>query len=76
MIVKEIDLFKKGGGERVANEMGVPFLGKIPIEPEIVDSSDSGEPYVLNNKDSSASKAFAEIVKKILRKDYRPKTSE
>ncbi len=73
---KEINLFKKGGGERVANEMGIPFLGKIPIEPEIVDSSDSGEPYVLNNKDSSASKAFAEIVKKILRKDYSPKTSE
>ena len=31
---KEIDLFKVGGGEKAANEMGVPFLGKAPIDPE------------------------------------------
>jgi ATP-binding protein involved in chromosome partitioning len=39
-----IDLFSSGGGERTALEMGVPFLGKIPIRPEIVASTDQGEP--------------------------------
>ncbi len=38
-------LFKQGGGEALAAEMGVPFLGRIPLDPRIVDSSDSGVPF-------------------------------
>ena len=37
-----IDLFKKGGGERASREMLVPFLGRIPIDPEMVSCGDSG----------------------------------
>ena len=45
--------------------MNVPFLGRIPIDPEICEDSDEGTPFVLKHRDSAASKAFAEIVKKI-----------
>ena len=63
---KNIDLFKVGGGERIAKEMGVPFLGRVPIDPNIVDSSDTGKPFILENPNSDASKAFMEIVDKII----------
>jgi len=62
----KINLFKEGGGEKTAKEMGVPFLGKIPIDPQIVESSDEGKPFVLENPDSAASKAFMEVVEKII----------
>ncbi len=62
---KQIDLFKEGGGERAAKELGVPFLGKIPLEPRIVELGDEGKPFILHDKMSKASKAFTKIVNKI-----------
>ncbi len=62
---KDIDLFKKGGGEKVALELGVPFLGKIPIDPQIVISTDEGKPFIGTQPDSEASKALMKIVKSI-----------
>ena len=44
-----VDIFKKGGGEKMAKEMGVKFLGRIPIDPTIVESEDLGISYL--NKD-------------------------
>jgi len=61
----EIDLFKIGGGEKAAKELGIPFLGRIPIDPEIVQDSDRGVPFVLSHPDSKAAKAFKEAVEKI-----------
>jgi ATP-binding protein involved in chromosome partitioning len=63
---KRIDLFKTGGGERAALEMGVPFLGRIPIDPRIVVSGDEGRPFANGAEDSEASRAFTAIVDKIL----------
>ncbi len=60
-----IDIFKRGGGEKIAEEMGVPFLGSIPIDPEICLDSDKGMPFIIEHTDSPASKAFMEIVEKI-----------
>ena len=62
---KDIDLFKKGGGEKVALELGVPFLGKIPTDPQIVISTDEGKPFIGTQPDSEASKAFMKIVESI-----------
>jgi len=61
----EINIFKVGGGEKIANEMGIPFLGRIPIDPKICEDSDEGTPFILKHRDSAAAKAFTEIVKKI-----------
>jgi len=63
---KRINLFKEGGGEKAAKELGIPFLGKIPIDPMIVESGDDGKPFVIHYPESKASKAFNEIVEKIL----------
>jgi Mrp family chromosome partitioning ATPase len=61
---ERIDLFSSGGGERTAREMGVPFLGTIPIRPEIVASTDQGQPYVL--RDDAAKADFKVIVDKLI----------
>jgi ATP-binding protein involved in chromosome partitioning len=63
---KRSDLFKTGGGERAALEMGVPFLGHVPIDPRIVVSGDAGRPFVEDAAGSEAGRAFAAIVDKIL----------
>lgn len=61
----EHDIFKKGGGKRIANELSVPYLGNIPIDPVICVDSDRGTPFVLNNANSPTTKAFNKIVTKI-----------
>ncbi|MCJ2554618.1 MAG: Mrp/NBP35 family ATP-binding protein [Candidatus Thermoplasmatota archaeon] len=59
------DVFKKGGGEQAAKELGLTFLGHIPLEAEIVVGGDAGKPFVLSQPDSPAAKAFAEIVERV-----------
>jgi ATP-binding protein involved in chromosome partitioning len=61
----DIDIFKVGGGRKIADDLSVPFLGRIPIDPEICRDSDNGVPFITEHADSLATKAFAEIVKKI-----------
>jgi Mrp family chromosome partitioning ATPase len=58
---KEISLFKTGGGEKAARDMRVPFLGRIPIDPEMVTDCDRGMPFVMAHPNSEAAKAFKEI---------------
>jgi ATP-binding protein involved in chromosome partitioning len=66
-----IDIFKKGGGETMAAEMGVPFLGSIPIEPMIVEASDAGKPFVYHYSKTEAAKAFSRAVEPILHLEDR-----
>lgn len=61
----ETQIFKTGGGQRVAEKHSVPFLGRIPIDPRICEASDRGHPFILENPDSPAANAFAQIVDKI-----------
>ncbi len=61
-----IDLFKKGGGEKAAEEMHVPFLGGIPLDPQIVVLGDDGKSFVEVLPDSPASQALTKIAEKIL----------
>jgi Mrp family chromosome partitioning ATPase len=61
---KEIPLFKKGGGEKAARDMRVPFLGRIPIDPEIVNDCDRGMPFVMSYPKSEAAKAFRQIAER------------
>ena len=56
-----IDLFKTGGGERIAQEMKVPFLGRVPLDPLMVLSGDDGRPFVDTHSDSPVTTAFNEI---------------
>ena len=61
-----IDLFGKGGGKKAAEELKVPFLGSIPIDPEMVRASDEGRPYILRHTESPAWKAINEIMENLL----------
>jgi len=63
---EKIDLFKEGGGEKAAAELGVPFLGKIPLEPMVVDFGDSGKSFLDEAPESKVSLAFGGIVDKII----------
>jgi Mrp family chromosome partitioning ATPase len=61
---KEISLFKIGGGEKAARDLKVPFLGRIPIDPEIVTDCDRGMPFVMSYPKSEAAKAFRQIAER------------
>ena len=63
------DIFKSGGGETMANEMQVRFLGRIPIDPQIVHACDSGRPFIHHYNQSQTAKAFKNILNPILELD-------
>jgi Mrp family chromosome partitioning ATPase len=60
-----IDVFRKGGGEASALDMGVPFLGRIPLDPDVVTQSDAGEPFALFNSDQPAAEAYHRIANQV-----------
>ncbi|MCK4263981.1 MAG: Mrp/NBP35 family ATP-binding protein [Candidatus Aminicenantes bacterium] len=59
---KKIDVFKEGGGQKAAIELGVPFLGKIPLDPQIVTLGDEGKSFINTQPNSDASQSFMKIV--------------
>lgn len=62
----QIDPFGRGGGEELATEMGVPFLGRIPFDPRVVNSGDTGAPVVQLDPKSEVGRAIDAIVAPIL----------
>jgi ATP-binding protein involved in chromosome partitioning len=66
---ERIDIFKSGGGEVMAKQMGVRFLGRIPIDPQIVQSCDSGRPFLYQYNQSQTAKAFEKTLNPILELD-------
>jgi ATP-binding protein involved in chromosome partitioning len=63
---KTTDIFKSGGGERLARDLKLPFLGKIPIDPDLVLAGDLGEPYPKKYMGTETANIFAGIVRRIL----------
>lgn len=63
---EHVPIFGGDGGRTMADEMGVPFLGAIPIEPEVVLSGDSGMPMVQSRPESATAMAFERIVAGLL----------
>jgi Mrp family chromosome partitioning ATPase len=64
---EKIDLFKEGGGYKAALDLNIPFLGKIPLDPQIVILGDEGKSFITSQPESDASKAFMKIAEKILK---------
>jgi ATP-binding protein involved in chromosome partitioning len=54
-------IFRQGGGHRIAQSLGLPFLGEIPIEPDVAVGGDQGLPIVEKNPASNSAKAYREI---------------
>ena len=55
------DVFGSGGGDELAAELGIPLLGRVPLDPRLRACGDAGEPAVLSDPDSEAARAIAVI---------------
>lgn len=62
----ETAIFATGGGERLAEEMDVPFLGRVPLAPEVVALGDAGQPIIGATAPEAVRTAFASIVERLL----------
>jgi ATP-binding protein involved in chromosome partitioning len=58
-----VDVFGSGGGERLAEEMKLPFLGRVPLDPAVRVAGDDGRPTVVAAPDSAAGKALLEVAR-------------
>ncbi len=60
-----VDVFGSGGGEQLAQSSGAPFLGKIPMDPDVRIGGDSGKPVLVAKPDSAAAQALKEIAQQV-----------
>jgi len=60
------DIFKSGGGETLSAKREVPFLGKIPLDPRMVQSGDSGKPFLMAHPEAEAAQALQQVAQKII----------
>ena len=59
------EIFLADGGQRLADELGVPLLGQIPLQARMADLADAGQPIVIAQPDSPAARALASIAQEI-----------
>ncbi|MCW5961428.1 MAG: Mrp/NBP35 family ATP-binding protein [Pyrinomonadaceae bacterium] len=64
---KRYDIFGKGGGSEFADEMGVPFLGEVPLGIEVREAGDKGIPVVISNPESPQAQAFRKTAEEVAR---------
>ena len=58
---RRFELFSSGGGQRLADEIGVPLLGSVPLQPQLAALADAGEPILVAQPDSPAARSLQEI---------------
>jgi ATP-binding protein involved in chromosome partitioning len=59
------DIFRHGGGAQMSKDLGVPFLGEIPLDANIVTSGDEGRPILVSHPESTAAQAYRAIAKRL-----------
>ena len=64
---KRSDIFSTGGGRKAGEDLGVPFLGEIPLDMSLRVSGDEGEPFLLKYPDSEIAQIFAQIAGNLAR---------
>ncbi|MEW6502281.1 MAG: Mrp/NBP35 family ATP-binding protein [Thermodesulfobacteriota bacterium] len=62
---KPVEIFKTGGGEQLAKEFGLKFLGRIPVDPKVVTAGDDGTPYLSSGASGHATAAFEAMLAKV-----------
>jgi ATP-binding protein involved in chromosome partitioning len=65
---RRFELFSSGGGQRLAEELGVPLLGSIPLQPRLAELADEGRPAVVAQPESAAATALRQIADQLQRK--------
>lgn len=62
---ERVDIFSQGGGRRTAEEFGVPFLGALPLQPEIRAGGDSGQPVAVAGAENPLARPFYEAARRL-----------
>ncbi len=62
------EIFKHGGGRRTAEELRVPFLGEIPLDPKVAVGGDAGRPIVAGEPKSAVAESYLRIAETIVRR--------
>jgi Mrp family chromosome partitioning ATPase len=60
-----VEIFSSGGGELTARDFDLPFLGRVPMDPQVVIAGDTGRPYLSSEADTPATRAFKSVVKAV-----------
>jgi ATP-binding protein involved in chromosome partitioning len=63
---EKFSIFGEGGGQLLADELGVPLLGAVPLSEELREHADNGDPLVTDLPDSPAAEAIMEVAKRII----------
>lgn len=63
---EKVDIFSSGGGEQVARDFDLPFLGRVPMDPRVVIAGDTGKPYLSSGENTLATKAFSIVVEAVV----------
>jgi ATP-binding protein involved in chromosome partitioning len=65
---RRFELFSSGGGQRLAEEIGAPLLGSIPLQPRLAELADAGQPILTASPDSAAAVALREVAQQLRHK--------
>jgi ATP-binding protein involved in chromosome partitioning len=68
------EVFGSGGGERLARDLGLPFLGRVPLDPAVRRAGDAGTPTVLDAPESPAGEALAQVATRVFSAIRNPET--
>ena len=60
---EKINIFGKGGGQKISEKFNIPFLGEIPLSPQIMEGSDKGKPIILSEPDSIQANALRKVAR-------------
>jgi hypothetical protein len=67
-------VFRSGGGRQMADDMGVPFLGSVPIDPQIAEAGDSGVAFLRQYAESATARLFSAMLLPIINLKEKDKT--
>ncbi|MBI2817151.1 MAG: Mrp/NBP35 family ATP-binding protein [Acidobacteria bacterium] len=62
---ERVDIFSHGGGKKTSEDFGVPFLGEVPLDPEVRAGGDFGAPVAARGPESAQARAFYDIAKQV-----------
>jgi ATP-binding protein involved in chromosome partitioning len=60
---EQINIFGRGGGQKISEKFDIPFLGEIPLFPQIMEGSDKGKPVIISDPDSIQANALTKMAK-------------
>jgi ATP-binding protein involved in chromosome partitioning len=63
---RRYEIFRHGGGKKLAAEAGVPFLGEIPIDPRVTECGDAGDPIVHKYPDAAVSRSYRDLAATVI----------